>query len=63
MLSVYIIVILYQSLAIWVATVLVNLVPLFRFKAVELPSPMQTPSDGETKFEGRKKSQSSQVCL
>uniref|UniRef100_A0A8C8EHF8 GRAM domain-containing protein n=1 Tax=Oncorhynchus tshawytscha TaxID=74940 RepID=A0A8C8EHF8_ONCTS len=35
--------------------------PLMKFKAVELPSPMQTPSDGETKFEGRKKSQSSQI--
>ncbi|CAB1318682.1 unnamed protein product [Coregonus sp. 'balchen'] len=34
---------------------------LMKFKAVELPSPMQTPSDGETKFEGRKKSQSSQI--
>ncbi|XP_010876345.1 GRAM domain-containing protein 2B [Esox lucius] len=35
--------------------------PLMRFKAVEQLSPMQTQSDSETKFEGRKKSQSSQI--
>ncbi|KAL0965358.1 hypothetical protein UPYG_G00280210 [Umbra pygmaea] len=35
--------------------------PLMRFKAVEQLSPMQTPSDGEIKFERRKKSQFSQI--
>ncbi|KAJ7988535.1 hypothetical protein DPEC_G00324580 [Dallia pectoralis] len=35
--------------------------PLMRFKAVEQLPPIQTPSDCETKFERRKKTQSSQI--